>query len=113
MTFLPRPVAGTVIAGTCPQLVYARRARLSYGVAAVRDAQPGDPPALRFWHEGRQRWCVKGAFHQLLAAGQLVEPGKVRGGCRLVRQAVYSADVHAGQCRLVSAGWSVHATCLL
>jgi hypothetical protein len=67
--------------------VYGRRARLSYGVAAVRDAQPGDPPALRFWHEGRQRWCVKGAFHQLLAAGQLVEPNKVSEGCSLVWQA--------------------------
>jgi hypothetical protein len=72
--------AGAVIAGARPDLVYARRARLAYGISAVRDAREGDPSALRFWHEGRQRWCTQGCFQQLVAAGSLVEAGKVRHG---------------------------------
>jgi hypothetical protein len=83
--------------------VHARRARLTYGVAAVRDAQPGDPPLLRFWHEGRQRWCVKGAFHRLVAAGELLEPAKV-GRVSIVLAMAYG--------QLTKVAWHYRITCL-
>ena len=63
---------GAVVFGMHPDLIRARRARLSYGVETCSPYVRGDPESLKFWHKEEAMFYTKSRFRPFVLKNQLV-----------------------------------------
>jgi hypothetical protein len=68
---LPR-ATGAVEYSRRPELVFARRSRLGYGVRVAQPFSDRDPLESKFWNDGAQCYYTDSAFCRFVAKDQLV-----------------------------------------